>query len=92
MAILGPSPASVVILAGVEGSPTSLFESGMADDFETSNSMAAERQPRLLVTRFGVLKHLRTGTLVQLQQQFNRHWAAWRDAREAAIAAYGDGH
>lgn len=92
MAILGPSPASVVILAGVEGSPTSLFESGMADDFETSNSMAAERQPRLLVTRFGVLKHLRTGTLVQLQQQFNRHWAAWRDAREAAIAAYGEGH
>jgi len=44
------------------------------------------------VTRFGVLKHLRTGTLVQLQQQFNRHWAAWRDAREAAIAAYGEGH
>ncbi|MCJ7853003.1 ABC-three component system protein [Pseudomonas monteilii] len=92
MAILGPSPASVVILAGVEGSPTSLLDSGMADDFETGNSMAAERQPRLLVTRFGVLKHLRTGTLVQLQQQFERHWAAWRAAREAAIKAYGEGH
>lgn len=92
MAILGPSPASVVILAGVEGSPTSLLESGMADDYETSNSMAAERQPRLLVTRFGVLKHLRTGTLAQLQKQFKRHWDAWRDAREAAIEAYGEGH
>jgi len=91
MAILGPSPASVVILAGVEGSPTSLLDSGMADDFENGNSMAAERQPRLLVTRFGVLKHLRTGTLAQLQQQFKRHWAAWRAAREAAIKAYGEG-
>ncbi len=92
MAILGPSPASVVILAGVEGSPTSLLDSGMADDFEAGNSMAAERQPRLLVTRFGVLKHLRIGTLAQLQKQFERHWAAWRAAREAAIKAYGEGH
>lgn len=92
MAVLGPSPSPVVILAGVEGSPTSLLDSGMADDFETSNSMAAERQPRLLVTRFGVLKYLRTGTLAQLQVQFKRHWDAWRDAREAAIEAYGEGH
>jgi hypothetical protein len=91
-AVLGPSPAPVVILAGVEGSPTSLLESGMADDFETSNSMAAERQPRLLVTQFGVLKYLRTGTLAQLQRQFKRHWDAWRDAREAAIEAYGEGY
>lgn len=92
MAVLGPSPAPVVILAGVEGSPTSLLESGMADDFETSNSMAAERQPKLLVTRFGVLKHLRTGTLTQLQQQFKRHWDAWHDARKAAIEPYVEGH
>lgn len=92
MAVLGPSPAPVVILAGVEGSPTSLLESGMADDFETSNSMAAERQPRLLVTRFGVLKYLSTGTLAQLQVQFKRHWDAWRDARKAAIEAHGEGH
>jgi hypothetical protein len=92
MAVLGPSPAPVVILAGVEGSPTSLLESGMADDFKASNSMAAERQPRLLVTQFGVLKHLRTGTLAQLQAQFKRHWDAWRDAREDAIQAYGEGH
>lgn len=91
MSVLGPSPAPVVILAGVEGSATSLLESGMADDFETSNSMAAERQPKLLVTRFGVLKYLRTGTLAQLQEQFKRHWDAWRDAREAAIQAYGEG-
>ncbi|WP_226252662.1 ABC-three component system protein [Burkholderia seminalis] len=92
MAVLGPSPAPVVILAGVEGSPTSLLESGMADDFETSNSMAAERQPRLLVTRFGVLRYLRTGTLAELQGQFKRHWDAWRDAREGAIQAHGEGH
>lgn len=92
MAVLGPSPAPVVILAGVEGSPTSLLQSGMADDFETSNSMAAERQPKLLVTQFGVLKYLRTGTLAQLQGQFKRHWDAWRDAREGAIQAYGEGH
>jgi hypothetical protein len=92
MAVLGPSPAPVVILAGVEGSPTSLLESGMADDFEASNSMAAERQPRLLVTRFGVLKYLRTGTLAELQAHFKRHWDAWRDAREGAIQAYGEGH
>ncbi len=92
MAVLGPSPAPVVILAGVEGSPTSLLEPGMADDFEAGNSMAAERQPKLLVTRFGVLKHLRSGTLALLQQQFKRHWDAWRDAREAAIEAYGEEH
>lgn len=91
MAVLGPSPASVVILAGVEGSPTSLLESSMADDPETSNSMAAERQPRLLVTRFGVLKHLRSGTLAQLQQQFRRHWLGWCEAREAAINAQKKG-
>ncbi|MGZ2926135.1 ABC-three component system protein [Pseudomonas aeruginosa] len=92
MVVLGPSPAPVVILAGVEGSPTSLLESGMADDFESSNSMAAERRPKLLVTRFGVLKYLRTGTLAQLQGQFKRHWDAWRDTRDAAIEAYGEGH
>lgn len=92
MAVLGPSPPPVVILAGVEGSPTSLLESGMADDFESSHSMAAERQPKLLVTRFGVIKYLRTGTLAQLQGQFKRHWDAWRDTREAAIEAYGEGH
>lgn len=89
IAILGPSPASVVILAGVEGSPTGLLESGMADDFETSNSMAAERQPKLLVTRFEVLKYLRTGTLDQLQQKFKHHRDSWCNARETAIKAYG---
>lgn len=87
MSVLGPSPAPVVILSGVDASPTSLLESGMADDFDAGNSMAAERQPRLLVTRFGVYKHLRTGTLATLQNHFQRHWDAWRMAREAAIEA-----
>lgn len=92
MSILGPSPAPVVILSGVDASPTCLLESGMADDFEAGNSMAAERQPRLLVTRFGVYKHLRTGTLAKLQNQFQHHWDNWRMAREAAIEANGKGH
>jgi hypothetical protein len=92
MSVLGPSPAPVVILSGVEASPTSLLDSGMADDFEAGNSMAAERQPRLLVTRFGVYKHLRTGTLVKLQNQLQQHWNNWHMAREAAIKANGKGH
>ena len=91
MSLLGPSPAPVVILAGVDASPTSLLEAGMADDFESSHSMAAERQPHLLVTRFGVMKYLRTGTLATLERQFERYWSDWRIAREAAIDANGKG-
>lgn len=91
MAVLGPSPMSVVVLSGVEGSPTSLLEGSMADDLEATTSMAAQRQPRLLVTQFGILKYLRSGTLTQLQAQFKRHWDAWSSAREAAIEAHEKG-
>lgn len=90
--VLGQSPPPVVILSGVDASATDLFEAGMADDLEAGHSMAAERQPRLLVTRFQVYKQLRTGTLAKLQTHFQKHWSAWRLAREAAIEACGKGH
>lgn len=90
--LLGHSPPPVVILSGVEESATQLLEAGLAEDLEAGHSMAAERQPRLLVTRFQVYKQLRTGTLVKLQAHFRKHWDAWLQAREAAIAACGKGY
>lgn len=89
--LLGPAPPSIVILSGVEESATELLEAGMAEDLEACHSMAAERQPRLLVTRFQVYKQLRTGTLLKLQAHFQKHWKAWLQAREAAIEACGKG-
>lgn len=91
MSVIGPSPASVVILSGVDASPTSLLEHGMADDFEAATSMAAERQPRLLVTRFGFMRCLRTGTLASVRRHFEKHWQDWQMARDTAIEANGKG-
>ncbi|MCW4649627.1 hypothetical protein OOT07_19045 [Pseudomonas aeruginosa] len=91
ISVIGPSPASVVILSGVDASPTSLLEHGMADDFEAATSMAAERQPQLLVTRFGVMRLLRKGTLASVQLHFEQHRRDWHMAREAAIKANGKG-
>ncbi|BDC85960.1 MULTISPECIES: ABC-three component system protein [Aeromonas] len=90
--LLGQAPPPVVILSGVDESATGLLEAGMAEDLEAGHSMAAERQPHLLITRFQVYKHLRTGTLVKLQAHFQKHWNAWLQAREAAIEACGKGH
>lgn len=90
--LLGQSPPPVVILSGVEESATELLQAGMAEDLEAGHSMAAERQPRLLVTRSQVYKQLRTGTLVKLQAHFQKHWNAWLQVREAAIEACGKGH
>ncbi|CAE6902744.1 ABC-three component system protein [Ectopseudomonas chengduensis] len=90
--LLGQSPPPVVILSGVEESATELLQAGMAEDLATGHSMAAERQPRLLVTRSQVYKKLRKGTLVKLQEHFQQHWDAWVQAREAAIEACGKGH
>ncbi|MCH4814043.1 ABC-three component system protein [Vreelandella neptunia] len=90
--LLGYSPPPVVILSGVEGSATHLLDEGMAEDMEAGHSMAAERQPRLLVTRFQVYKQLRTGTLAKLQAHFQKHLNDWIQAREAAIEACGKGH
>lgn len=90
--LLGHSPPPVVILSGVEESATELLQAGIAEDLESGHSMAAERQPRLLVTRSQVYKQLRTGTLIKLQAHLQRHWGAWLQAREAAIEACGKGH
>lgn len=90
--LLGQSPPPVVILSGVEESATELLQAGMAEDLEAGHSMAAERQPRLLVTRFQVYKQLRTGTLSKLQAHLQAHWSAWLHAREAAIEACGKGN
>lgn len=90
--LLGQSPPPVVILSGVEVSATELLQAGMAEDLEAGHSMAAERQPRLLVTRSQVYKQLRIGTLAKLQAHFQKHWNDWLQAREAAIEACGKGH
>ncbi|WP_319784188.1 ABC-three component system protein [Oceanisphaera sp. IT1-181] len=92
MSVLGPSPAPLVILSGVEASPTSLLDSGMADDSEAGNSMAAQRQPRLLVTRFRLLKQLRTGTLADLKSKYQHHLNDWRMTRTAAMKDNGKGY
>lgn len=92
ISVLGPSPASVVIFSGVNDSPTSLLEYGMADDFDASNSMAAERQPHLLVTRFRLSNILQTWTLTKLQNDYQGRVNSWRTAREAAINITGKGN
>lgn len=83
--VIGPSPAPVVILAGVSSSPTDLLNTGMADDEETATSMAAERRPHLLVTRSGLRHHLRNGTLITVRQHFNNQLQDRLLARESAI-------
>lgn len=85
MTVIGPSPAPVVILSGVSASPSELLDIGMADDPDAATSMAAERQPHLLVTKSGVYRHLRYGTLVSVQQHFTRQWESRLSARQSAI-------
>jgi hypothetical protein len=92
MSLLGRSPAPLVILAGVESSSTYVIQPGLADDLDVGNSMAAERQPRMLITRNEVYKQLRVGTLASLQNGLQHKWKAWVAAREAAIEASGKGH
>lgn len=83
--LIGPSPAPVVILSGVSASPSQLLNIGMADDAEAATSMAAERQPHLLVTRSGALHHLRKGSLASVQAHFAKQWEDRLRARESAI-------
>lgn len=85
MTIIGPSPNPIVILSGVSASPSDLLNIGMADDAETATSMAAERQPHLLVTRSGVFNHLRRGNLTSVRQYFTKQWQDRLLARESAI-------
>lgn len=91
LTVIGPSPAPVVILSGVEASPASLLDEGMADDAEETTSMAAERQPQLLVTRFKAYQLLRKGTLASVQAHFGKQWRDRQQARWAAIEANGKG-
>ncbi|MCY1306868.1 hypothetical protein D9M70_567520 [compost metagenome] len=85
MTVIGPSPTPVVILSGVSTSPSELLNIGMADDAETTTSMAAERQPHLLVTRSGAFNHLRRGNLASVRQHFTKQWQDRLLARESAI-------
>ncbi|WP_219703972.1 ABC-three component system protein [Marinomonas lutimaris] len=87
MAVIGASPAPVVILSGVSASPSALLDIGMADDVEAATSMAAERQPLLLVTRSGIFNYLRNGDLASVRQYFNKQWQDRQLARESAIEA-----
>lgn len=91
MTIIGPSPASVVILSGVSASPSELLNVGMADDAEAATSMAAERQPHLLVTRSGAFNHLRRGNLASVRQHFTKQWQDRLLARESAIETNAKG-
>lgn len=84
MSVIGPSPNPVVILSGVSASPSDLLNIGMADDTETTTSMAAERQPYLLVTRSGMF-NLRRRSLASVRQYFTKQWQDRLLARESAI-------
>lgn len=85
IAVIGPDPDPIVILSGVSTSPSELLNIGMADDAETATSMAAERQPHLLVTRSGLFRHLQSGTLDSVRQHFVKQWQDRKLARESAI-------
>lgn len=85
IAVIGPNPDPIVILSGVSTSPSELLNIGMADDAETATSMAAERQPHLLVTRSGMFRHLHNGTLDSVRQHFTKQWQDRKLARESAI-------
>lgn len=91
MTVVGPSPAPVVILSGVSASPSQLLNIGMADDAEAATSMAAERQPHLLVTRYGARNHLRSGSLASVQQHFTKQRQDRLVARESAIETNAKG-
>lgn len=91
MTVIGPSPAPVVILSGVSASPSELLNIGMADDAEAATSMAAARQPHLLVTRSGALNHLRRGDLASVRQHFTKQWQDRLLARESAIETNAKG-
>jgi len=85
MTVIGRNPVPVVILSGVSASPSELLNIGMADDAEMTTSMAAERQPHLLVTRSGAFRHLRKGTLASVQQHFTKQWQDRLLVRQSAI-------
>ncbi|WP_434120364.1 ABC-three component system protein [Pseudomonas fortuita] len=90
--VIGNSTSSVVILAGLEASATSMSDSSMADDLAVGHSMAAERQPRLTFTRFEIYRHMQFGTLASLSAYVQKQWDDWRISREQAVEACGKGY
>ncbi|HDS1743922.1 MULTISPECIES: ABC-three component system protein [Pseudomonas] len=88
MTVIGPSPPPIVILSGVSASPSDLMDASMADDAEAFNSMAVERQPLLVVTRSGLFKHLRSGTLASVRQHFSRQLQERVATRQLAIQSH----
>lgn len=91
MTVIGPSPPPVVILSGISASPSDLMDAGMADDAEAFNSMAVERQPLLVVTRSGLFKHLRGGTLASVRQHFSKQLQERMATRQSAIQSHMKG-
>lgn len=85
LSVIGSNPDPIVILSGVNASPSELLNLDMADDAETATSMAAARQPHLLITRSGVYQQLRKGTLESVRQHFSKQWQERQLARESAI-------
>ncbi len=85
LTVIGSDPARIVVLPGITAPPSALLNTGMADDADTSTSMAAERQPHLLVTRSGMYKYLRRETLDTVRLHFSKQWQEHLLARESAI-------
>ncbi|CZY13770.1 hypothetical protein NUKP37_27560 [Klebsiella variicola] len=83
--VIGPDPDPIIILSGVRAPSSMLLNAGMADDAETATSMAAERQPHLLVTRSEMYRHLSRGTLESVRKYFGQQRIERQRAREAAI-------
>lgn len=90
-ALLGTDTAPVIILSGVDESPTTVLEVGIADDATSGTSMGAPRHHQLLVTRSKIERHLRRGTLETVRQHFGAQWRANVEARQTAIQSYDIG-
>lgn len=90
-ALLGPNTQPVVVLSGIEETPTSVLDVGLADDATVGTSMASARQPRLLVTRARIQRLLRSGTLATVRQYFRAQLERNLEARQTAIQAFDAG-
>lgn len=90
-ALIGSDMAPVIILSGVDESPSTVLEVGMADDASSGTSMGAPRYPQLLVTRSKIERYLKRGTLETVRQHFGAQWRANVEARQTAIQSFDIG-
>lgn len=90
-ALLGPDTSPVIVLSGIEDPPSLMLDVGLADDASAGTSMGAPRQPRLLVTRSRIQRHLRYGTLESVRHHFRAQWRGYLEARQTAIQAFEAG-